>query len=433
MPKPSYADLQKKIKELTAQAESMSGDVRLADMCQTFLQDFEVGLLIHQDGKIIYANEPLSRRLGHAPAKIIGKDLWPLVHPDDRAFLIKNTLQRAKRKKALEPYKFRATGRKGKTLFLEGQAKTVEYNGQSAVMIYLSQITEGRESDLAQKQKEADTLKVSEEKFRKAFATYPDPLFICTLDNEMVLDTNQAFLDAFKLAREDVIGVTMDALGIWGDQGQHREVSDRLLKDGHVKDIEASMRFGKKSGSALFSAHVVELEGFTRLIATVKDVTHIRRSLQKTKATDAQLEMKSRELEEVNDALRKLLQQGRQESTQFEQRIVANVEDMVIPYVRRLKATQLDVDQQVYVNVVESNLSELVEPFMRKIGDKHAELTPREIEVANLVRMGATSKEIARLLNISKRAVEFHRDSLRKKLGLKKSKRNLRAYLASLS
>ncbi len=149
------------------------------------------------------------------------------------------------------------------------------------------------------------------------------------------------------------------------------------------------------------------------------------------KAAD-DLEVKARHLEEVNEALRSLLKQAKEDYRKFEQRIVANVEDLVLPYVKRLKETSVDMDQQVYLNVVESNLTELVAPFMRRLGDKHANLTPREIEVANLVRMGATSKEIAKLLSISKRAVEFHRDSLRRKLGLKKTKRNLRAYLASL-
>jgi DNA-binding NarL/FixJ family response regulator len=144
------------------------------------------------------------------------------------------------------------------------------------------------------------------------------------------------------------------------------------------------------------------------------------------------LEVKARHLEEVNEALRSLLKQSKEDFRKFEQRIVANVEDLVLPYVKRMKDTSLDMDQQVYLNVIESNLTELVAPFMRRLGDKHANLTPREIEVANMVRMGSTSKEIAKLLNISKRAVEFHRDSLRRKLGLKKSKRNLRAYLASL-
>ncbi|MBU2488554.1 MAG: helix-turn-helix transcriptional regulator [Proteobacteria bacterium] len=145
------------------------------------------------------------------------------------------------------------------------------------------------------------------------------------------------------------------------------------------------------------------------------------------------LEVKTRQYEEVNRALQKLNLQTREEAQKLEQRVVANVEDLVLPYVGRLKETLLDPDQRVYVNVVESNLTELLAPFMRQLGSKYANLTPREIEVANLVRMGTTSKEIARMLGVSKRAVEFHRDRLRKKLGLKKSKRNLRAYLASLT
>ncbi|MBW1989638.1 MAG: hypothetical protein JRI97_08835 [Deltaproteobacteria bacterium] len=146
-----------------------------------------------------------------------------------------------------------------------------------------------------------------------------------------------------------------------------------------------------------------------------------------------ELEVKARQYEEVNRALQKLNHQTREEAQKLEQRVVANVEDLVLPYVDRLKETSLDPDQRVYLNVVESNLSELLAPFMRQLGSKYANLTLREIEVANLVRMGTTSKEIARMLGISKRAVEFHRDRLRKKLGLKKTKRNLRAYLASLT
>ncbi|MFP4477385.1 MAG: PAS domain S-box protein [Desulfatibacillaceae bacterium] len=148
---------------------------------------------------------------------------------------------------------------------------------------------------------------------------------------------------------------------------------------------------------------------------------------------DTELEIKSRQIEEVNYALRRLLDQSKEQARKVEQRLVANVKDLVVPYVHRLQETELTVDQRVYLNVVQSNLEELMAPFMRRIASLHSDLTPREIEVANLVRMGASSREISRLLGISKRAVEFHRDSLRKKLGLKNRKMNLRAYLASIT
>ena len=59
-------------------------------------------------------------------------------------------------------------------------------------------------------------------------------------------------------------------------------------------------------------------------------------------------------------------------------------------------------------------------------------LSPQEIEVANMVRRGRSSKEIAEVLGISTSGVDFHRKKLRQKLGLTKSSRNLRSYLLSL-
>ncbi|MBU1358620.1 MAG: helix-turn-helix transcriptional regulator [Gammaproteobacteria bacterium] len=44
-------------------------------------------------------------------------------------------------------------------------------------------------------------------------------------------------------------------------------------------------------------------------------------------------------------------------------------------------------------------------------------LTPRELEVLNLIARGLTAKLIARYLGISVNTVRTHRDNLRRKLG----------------
>ncbi|MBW1989888.1 MAG: PAS domain-containing protein [Deltaproteobacteria bacterium] len=254
----------------------------------------------------------------------------------------------------------------------------------------------------------------------------PLPSFVVSADNHRILDANPAFLSLAGLTTGDFLGTPLSGLPLWADP----ERCERALKQAGfgrpLQNALVAVHNGKGPREFLLSASLLPREN--RLFCSLTEVTDYVRQKE-----DSELEIKVRELKETNDALRILLNQSREEAKRLKQRILSNVEDLVLPYLYRMKETPLDADQQVCLAVAEHNLSELVSPFMRHLGNQHANLTPREIEVANLVRMGTTSREIARLLNISKRAVEFHRDSLRSKLGLKRTKQNLRAYLSSMS
>jgi DNA-binding CsgD family transcriptional regulator len=70
--------------------------------------------------------------------------------------------------------------------------------------------------------------------------------------------------------------------------------------------------------------------------------------------------------------------------------------------------------------------------FLQKLKIIHYKLTGREIEIAALVKEGKSTKEIAERVNISAKTVEFHRNRLREKLGLKKKKVNLRSHLLTI-
>lgn len=59
-------------------------------------------------------------------------------------------------------------------------------------------------------------------------------------------------------------------------------------------------------------------------------------------------------------------------------------------------------------------------------------LTPSELQIANFIRMGKSSKEIANTLQIAGKTVENHRNNLRNKLGIRNKGVNLRSYLIKL-
>ena len=109
------------------------------------------------------------------------------------------------------------------------------------------------------------------------------------------------------------------------------------------------------------------------------------------------------------------------------------VKELIMPYIQKLKRSRMAAKQISYLRILESNLNDITAPFLHKLSSKYLNLTPKEIRVAGLVKEGKTTKEIAELLISSTEAIEFHRKNLRKKLGLKNTKTNLRTYLLSLS
>ena len=58
-------------------------------------------------------------------------------------------------------------------------------------------------------------------------------------------------------------------------------------------------------------------------------------------------------------------------------------------------------------------------------------LTPSEIEVAEYIKYGKSSKEIGKMMNLSVKTVETYRAKIRQKTGLRNKKTNLRSYLLS--
>lgn len=145
-----------------------------------------------------------------------------------------------------------------------------------------------------------------------------------------------------------------------------------------------------------------------------------------------ELEVKTQNLEELNTALKVLLKKRDEDRIELEEKVLVNVQELVVTYLEKLKKSGLDDRQKTYVDIIESNLNDIVSPFVRGLSSKYLSLTPTEIQTANLVKQGKTSKEIAKLVNLSARTIEFHRDNIRKKMGIKNIKVNLRTHLLSM-
>jgi DNA-binding CsgD family transcriptional regulator len=148
---------------------------------------------------------------------------------------------------------------------------------------------------------------------------------------------------------------------------------------------------------------------------------------------EVELEKRNTRLKEVNAALKILLEKRIQDKAEFEENVLTNVKELVLPYVEKIKKAGLSDKQEVFADILEANLKDIVSPFAHKLSHKYLNFTPTELKVANLVKEGLRTKEIADLLNSSPETISGHRKSMRKKLKLTDKKSNLRTHLLSLS
>jgi PAS domain S-box-containing protein len=183
-----------------------------------------------------------------------------------------------------------------------------------------------------------------------------------------------------------------------------------------------------------------ELLGY---VGTVVDVTarhnreraavRARDMLQdRVRERSAEIRDQAVRLEEANAALKVLLRQREQDRLDMEKSILDNVRVLVMPGLERLRAMNCGPEAKMCIEVVREQVGDLVAPFVRTLRAVYDTLTPAEVQVADLIRQGRSTKEMAVVLGVSAATVETHRRNIRSKLGLTNSRRNLRTHLLSL-
>ena len=170
---------------------------------------------------------------------------------------------------------------------------------------------------------------------------------------------------------------------------------------------------------------VVQLAVYSR------DISPEKKNTANLKKREKELNARTRSLEEANTAFSILLRRREEDRNHLESSVISNISTLVNPYIEKLKNTPLDAIQTNHLHVIETNLEQVISPFVRDIGSRVLDLTPMELRVANLVKEGKSNIEIAAKLSVSKNTILTHRFNLRRKLGIKNKKINLRAYLLS--
>ncbi len=326
--------------------------------------------------------------------------------------------------------------------------------------------------ELDEREKTETILRESESRYRTFLESSPDPIVVYDMQG-VATYVNPAFEQTFNLSREELLGKQIDFVPpenvaetraaikrMLSGQKIHLFETRRLTREGKILDVQLSSTLyqgddGKPQGNIVtlrdisaqkqtenelerYRDHLEELvsERTAELAqANLKLEQEIeeRKKAEKTLIRrEKELKAQSHHLAEVNTALKVLLKQREEDKKEVSEIVVKNVQELVSPYLQRIINGRLNTQQRTLALILETNLKNIVSPFVDKLSLGLTQLTPTEIRVASLIKEGKTNKEIAEVLLVSKNTILFHRHNLRDKLGLKNKKINLRSHLLSM-
>jgi PAS domain S-box-containing protein len=394
--------------------------------------------IVDASGAIVFANKAMCDMLGYDSIELTGRraiDLMPQVTiQGSEQAMLRDIYARD----FSDYFEVIYQRKDGTILPVEAKVTTVRYGSQAseALIVSVRDITE-RKRAAEELQKAYGELQRSRDFFENVFNMAGDGILV-TDEVGNIIFANSSLLNMLGYSAGELIGkpaidITPDLSGSdeYGRMVQEMYAMDYSnyfeclyqCKDGAILPVEAkvtNIQYGSQSN--------------TSIIVTVRDITERKRFERDIKEANDNLERKVEErtlnLEEVNTALRVLLKARDEDRIALEEKMVSNVRELVSPYIEKIRQLRLDETQKMYIGIIDNNLNDIISPFLKKV--KYFNLTPTEIKVANFIKLGKNTKEIADLMSLSTRTVEGHRDSIRKKLKLSNNKSNLRTHLFSL-
>jgi PAS domain S-box-containing protein len=155
----------------------------------------------------------------------------------------------------------------------------------------------------------------------------------------------------------------------------------------------------------------------------------IARDLSTQTTLEKGLRRKRAEVEGMNLALRNVVRSTEQEKKMIREQVLTEIREDLMPALDRLAQEDSAELRKTLQNLIHDRIYKMTSGASKGMSPLLLKLTPREIEICKLVRLGSGTKDIAELLNASFETIQTHRKNIRRKLGLRCKGVSLFAFL----
>jgi PAS domain S-box-containing protein len=438
--KQAHNELEKRIRKRTSELEKINAqlnqEIEMRKQTEKWLKSIfdatrHVSFIITDpngtEARITEFSRGAEHIFGYSREEVIGKPVKMLHVPEDVAQFpeVIKAMQQKRAGFTGESTMIRRSGEKFKGLF--NTVPLFDTKGQLVAALGVS-------VDISKRVKAEKALMESEERYRAVVESQTE--MICRfLPDGTITFVNKAYCRYFDKSREEVIGHKFmpsiskdDREKVFKNIGSLNPDAPIITNEHRVLTADGQINWHRWTYRAIFDRHCNLIE-YQAVGSDITEQIHAEETLRKN---EAELKVKSDNIEEVNMALKVLLKQRDADKKELQESVVANVKELVNPYIHKLSKSALSGRQKAFLGIIQSNIDDIISPFIGNLSSKYLRFTPTEVQVASLIKHGKTTKDIARLLNLSTETIKFHRKNIRDKLGIKNKKFNLRTFLLSV-
>lgn len=237
--------------------------------------------MLSPEGRFVFVSRYWCALLGYEKSDFLGRSCEEFIHPESLSDFRNQMRKSLSEPSCVESVDYRIKRRDDTYHWYTARISPI-FDQEAKLKYYLvftADITERKQAETA--------LRVSEERFYKAFQCNPDPISIATLTDGKYIEVNDAWLETTGYQRHEAVGRTVGEIQIWENPRDREMVVKTLQEQGAVRSLE--LNFRHKEGevhACLFSAEIIQMNDKPHLLAVVKDISTWKRTQEELRLSE---------------------------------------------------------------------------------------------------------------------------------------------------
>ena len=213
------------------------------------------------------------------------------VYPEDR-IVIENIISELERKGSSDK-EYRVIDNYGVIHWVNYRSRVIYDEKGNVIRL------DGILSDITERKKSEETLKLSERTYHEIFDGISDALFLHDIETGEILDVSESMLTKFGYMREDLPGLTVENLSALAEPYTNRYAGELIKRAAEGEIVVFEWLNRKKNGELFYSENILKsvlIAGTPRIMAIVRDISERKMAEEKISLLLAEKELLLKEV-----------------------------------------------------------------------------------------------------------------------------------------